>query len=467
MNESFNTRARVGALIALGLVILAFAVTTVGSRRKLFTRSAEYVVSFRSVGGLKTGSSVLMHGVHIGTVEEVELLPDPGEQRIDVTVSIERKFAPLIRTDTVAQIKTFGILGDKYVLLSTERRDDARPVPPGGPITSMEIVDYDELIRQSEDVLTNVAIISSSMRQMLLGLQKGESLLGKMISDPVYGDETSENLRQAAADASALLKSMREGRGLAGRLLTDEELGREVSADLRDAARRINVILDTAERGDSIAGKFFTDHPEGRKLFADVSAFAGALREISDAFEKEDGFLPALIKGSDESRRSIEDFHSAIRHLSSIMKKVDEGEGSAAGFINNPDIYEGLEDIVLGIRGSKLTKWYLRKKALEGQKLREQKGEGAKPSEEKKAPKKEGKPPSSPPPKAQETALGAGGAPPPSSEEGAAPARTMSAGEIRALFQSGTMEKPSETVVAARAPRDPFLSPPGKPSGKP
>jgi phospholipid/cholesterol/gamma-HCH transport system substrate-binding protein len=464
MSESSSTRAKVGILIAVALVVFAFAVVSVGTRQKLFTRSVTYTVHFSTVAGLQDGAPVKLHGVRIGTVKAVSLMPDPVEQRIDVVLSIERRYARHIRTDTMAHIKTIGLLGDKYVFLSSDRDPEAQPIEPGGAIHVVELVDYDVLVRQSEDILTNAAIITSSLRQLLLGLERGETLVGKLFSDPDFGHDLVDSVTRTVKHWEGISSGVHEGRGLAGRFLTDEAYAERITSEIETSLSRLERILATTEEGKNFAGKLLVESPESEELFDNLVVFSKGLREVGEAFEKHEGFLPALLEDSSEGREMVTSFHATLHSLASILDKLDRGEGGAGAFLNDPALYQAMEDIVGTMSKSRTTKWFLRKKRRKGESQRfkeERKGAAAaaeeSSSEGKKRPSSDSSTDSEP---SDEPDL------PDESHSEEQEAGLRRGGERHSVLAPQGRTLPAsydEVVVTAKRPRDPFAEPPPSP----
>ena len=69
----------VGAMFALALLILAFAVMAVGEDTGWFKRRVSYEVAFPAADGLIVGAPVKMAGVTIGAVSDIVLPTDPHE----------------------------------------------------------------------------------------------------------------------------------------------------------------------------------------------------------------------------------------------------------------------------------------------------------------------------------------------------------------------------------------------------
>ena len=110
LESSVGRRFRVGLVVLIALLFLVFGVLMVGKRRHLFTAKLPYHTQFDSAAGLVSGNPVRLNGVTVGNVLEVNLSPDPADQRVDVRYEVDRKVAPRLRTGTRASIKTIGLL---------------------------------------------------------------------------------------------------------------------------------------------------------------------------------------------------------------------------------------------------------------------------------------------------------------------------------------------------------------------
>jgi phospholipid/cholesterol/gamma-HCH transport system substrate-binding protein len=102
---------------------------------------AGYLVSadFPSVGGLKAGSSVEIAGVQVGRVESIGL----ADYQARVILRLDRNVK--LQDDSIASIKTKGLIGEKYIRISPGGSE--KLIPPNGRIREVEApVDLEELI---------------------------------------------------------------------------------------------------------------------------------------------------------------------------------------------------------------------------------------------------------------------------------------------------------------------------------
>ncbi len=97
---------------------------------------------FSSVAGLKAGTDVEIAGVAVGKVDSII---DPGLSRRIVRMRIRKGIG--LPDDTIASVRTRGLIGDEYISLSPGASD--RLIPPGGRIRETEsAVDLEGLIGQ-------------------------------------------------------------------------------------------------------------------------------------------------------------------------------------------------------------------------------------------------------------------------------------------------------------------------------
>lgn len=131
----------VGIFVVLGIAAVAYLTVKLGSGS--LVRGDTYLVEarFANAGGLHSGSSVLLAGVTVGRVDEVRV--DPADYSAIATLRIPGGLR--LPTDSMAAIKTTGLIGDKYVSLSPGA--DETYLKPGTRITMTEsAVDLESLI---------------------------------------------------------------------------------------------------------------------------------------------------------------------------------------------------------------------------------------------------------------------------------------------------------------------------------
>ncbi|HXD98785.1 MAG TPA: outer membrane lipid asymmetry maintenance protein MlaD [Candidatus Acidoferrum sp.] len=129
----------VGLFLVLGILALGYLSIKLGRVSFLGNTGYPITVEFPSVGGLKAGSSVEIAGVEIGRVESIGL----ADYQARVVLRLKRDVQ--LQEDSIASIKTKGLIGEKYVRISPGGSD--KIIPPNGRIREVEApVDFEELL---------------------------------------------------------------------------------------------------------------------------------------------------------------------------------------------------------------------------------------------------------------------------------------------------------------------------------
>lgn len=107
-----KTEISVGILMVLGMACLVYLSVNLGGVNLFGSDTYTIKASFRSVEGLEPGATVEIAGVPVGKVKQIRL------EENDALVVMEIQHTTQISDDTIASIRTKGIIGDKFVKLS-------------------------------------------------------------------------------------------------------------------------------------------------------------------------------------------------------------------------------------------------------------------------------------------------------------------------------------------------------------
>jgi phospholipid/cholesterol/gamma-HCH transport system substrate-binding protein len=135
-----NIELSVGAFVLLGLTAIVWFAVQAGAGAAIGGSTYEVNARFTNIGGLKAGSQVFIAGVPVGRVEKIDL-----NSQYAAVVRLTVKQGINLPSDTIASIKTSGLIGDKYVALAPGA--DSNNLPPGGTIADTEsAMDLESLI---------------------------------------------------------------------------------------------------------------------------------------------------------------------------------------------------------------------------------------------------------------------------------------------------------------------------------
>jgi phospholipid/cholesterol/gamma-HCH transport system substrate-binding protein len=131
----------VGIFVLLGLAAVAYLTIKLGTGSLIGGDTYQIEARFANAGGIHSGSTVLLSGVTVGRVEGVRM--DPADYSAIVTLKICSSLR--LPTDSMASVKTSGLIGDKYIALSPGA--DSAFIQPSARITMTEsAVDLESLI---------------------------------------------------------------------------------------------------------------------------------------------------------------------------------------------------------------------------------------------------------------------------------------------------------------------------------
>ncbi len=131
----------VGMFVVVGILCLAYLSIKLGKLEVMGNPGYTVQALFESASGLKPGASVEIAGVEVGRVKAVGLKQD----RAVVVLTIQSGLR--LYHDSMASIKTRGIIGDKFVSLSPGGSSDE--LRPGDTIRDTESgLDLEQVIGQ-------------------------------------------------------------------------------------------------------------------------------------------------------------------------------------------------------------------------------------------------------------------------------------------------------------------------------
>lgn len=110
----------VGLFMLAGLAAVVYLTVKLGAGALVGSDTYPLEARFSNTGGLSKGGTVVLGGVTVGRVEEIRL--DPSDYSAIVEMSVLRDVR--LPADTMASIKTSGLIGDKFVALAPGAEED-------------------------------------------------------------------------------------------------------------------------------------------------------------------------------------------------------------------------------------------------------------------------------------------------------------------------------------------------------
>lgn len=291
----------VGVFVTFAVVIAI--VGTLWLARRGFAKSYPMYARFTWGNNLKTGQPVLLAGVQVGYVDDVNLNP---AGYLDVTMSIDRKWK--IPEGTTATVQNEGFFGDKSVGLHPCRMPQpklgaeagagvdtsAPPVPPGSPgpcrpgafyppgdtiPTGTPAPSMDQILARVDSMSGALSTIVQALRVQMV--QKGGL----------------EDLRKTIASTNTLMRSLTQ--------VADEQ-SKQLSATMASLRRTTNAI-DSAAVDSTVRGMAHTTQN---------------LAELTTTLKQ------------------------TTARLDTVMAKMNDGNGTVGRFLNDPGVYLQLRTLL-------------------------------------------------------------------------------------------------------------------------
>lgn len=343
---------RAGLFVAIGLAVAGVVVFFIGQESRLFERQAEYRAYFSNVQGLNDESPVWLGGLRVGKVQGIYFSPDPKDPRLEVRFQVSRRYTDRIRADSVAQLASMGVLGDKAVDISLGS-PDAPAVEPGGVLLSSAGGDISSLLNGAGRVMENSIAISKSLRVAV-----------EAYADPAL----AKDVARGVASLRALLEEVEKGDGLLHALVYDKSAGREVRTLLANASKaavrvdgavgHLEALLREVRTGDGTAHALIYGD-EGATALRELGAAAGQLAGlIEDAKKSPNGVVHQLVYG--DASGMFADLGSAAENLKTITATVAKGDGTVGGLISDPTVYEDLREVLGNVKRNRILRALVR-----------------------------------------------------------------------------------------------------------
>jgi phospholipid/cholesterol/gamma-HCH transport system substrate-binding protein len=179
--DSKRLEIKVGLFVLIGLVLLAVLLIQFSKGTSVFHGTYDLRLHAVNVGGLKLRASVLLAGVNVGAVSDIQLAPDGKSVTIILKIYNDVK----IYHDAEFVIEQAGFLGDNYVaVIPTDNKDPV--LSDGADVKCDPPFDLQAVARS---VTGFIARVDDTVKKIEFSVSK--------LQATVLNDQTLTNLSQA------------------------------------------------------------------------------------------------------------------------------------------------------------------------------------------------------------------------------------------------------------------------------
>ncbi len=296
--RNYATEFWVGVFTLVGIGLALYMVYRTGDLRLERQEGYDIYIRFPNVAGLDIGDTVRVAGVTVGKVERIDLKENQGRVQLVVDHKV-----PLYE-DATAQIKTYGLLGDRYVAIDPGHSKLPRANPGEEIHAAVSPGELDVLLGQLSEVASDIKSVTETFRKVLGGTE-GEDALREILMN---SKDLSQQLVQVVKENQVQFHQLTTH--LAG--LT-QEMQEMVSENRQAVQRTMATLPDTAE---NIRG--ITDEAH-RLIQAYHEDLGEALHNLRTASVRLEG---------------------SLKNIEEVSQKINQGEGTIGKLLTDEALYE-------------------------------------------------------------------------------------------------------------------------------
>lgn len=294
MNKESKQMYWLGIFVVGGLTFLAVILYSLGDQRNFFDRTFTLHGIFEDVSGLRTGNSVRLSGVNIGTVDNIKIVDDSS---VLVAFVVQKEMQRYIRGNATASVATDGLMGNKLILIHPGKIGEPGNdilVEDGDTLERESVVEMADMLATLEQTNANVSDLSAELVAIIKKVSAGEGSLGKLITEP----DLVNGLQEAIAEIENFAQQ-----------------GKATILELNEAVRQIN-------EGEGMIGALLSDSSMTNNLAETVTNL----------------------------QTSTEDIANIGTEMKSLLQVIQSGDGIAAAVLTNPEMASNVEQTLVNIR---------------------------------------------------------------------------------------------------------------------
>jgi phospholipid/cholesterol/gamma-HCH transport system substrate-binding protein len=344
--KTMPQKLRVGLFVVVSLLLFGAGIFLIGRRDFRFSSTYRLNTEFQSVAGLDEGATVRVGGIHQGTVRKI-VLPQRPDQKIRVEMDLNQLTRKVIKKDSLAAIRTEGLVGDQYVEIGFGS-PNAPGVQNGDTIGSEPPLEISEMMKKTnaildgaKDAVQSVDEAAGNLEAISSKVNRGQGTAGALINDRAVYEHIDEATRNLKDDTEALKHNF---------LLRGffKKRGYENEKELKEhSIAEAPAVSPT--RGFAYSGKKLFDKPDGAKMKnSKMLDEAGRFLESSGQGLVVIGAF-ADMKGDSDKQRELTQARAAVvrDYLVQHFKISDDSRIRTMAFGKSQDTAEGGEIKIL------------------------------------------------------------------------------------------------------------------------
>lgn len=189
--KKYGNEFKVGLFIVIcviGLVAITFMTGKVNVKKEGYN----LYVTFDEIAGLNKKAPVMLNGFEVGKVEDIQVSEDNDSTKITLKLWLDRKVK--VRDSAEISIKTLGLMGEKYIQISSHR---GKYIDDNAIICGKPYMDLDSLMDQTKILTEEAKKLSANLNNTVEGSKDEIAGIIKNL------EATSKNVEELTADLKA------------------------------------------------------------------------------------------------------------------------------------------------------------------------------------------------------------------------------------------------------------------------
>lgn len=279
---SRKTKIVVGGFILGSVTLLSFLIFFMGNNLGWIKGMVTYYTTFKSVEGLNVGASLRLGGVEIGRVQGINISLEGDTPKILVEIGVFKPNDVLIRVDSRIEIRTQGVLGDKFLTL-IPGSTDAPPATPKTILPSQEGQGLFTAVNQTGEIVATIDSITKNVDGLVKELQRSKAVPEVIVN----ASKASESLR-------ALTDRLNSQNSVIS-VLTDKDSAQSLKSGLKSfqqSSAHLASIAKKIDEGSGSLGAMVNDislYDDIKRLFGRANRNRSVRYLIQKALETPEG----------------------------------------------------------------------------------------------------------------------------------------------------------------------------------
>ncbi len=325
---------RVGTLVIVGLTILVVGIFFISGQVGFLSRKYTLKTYFSGAGGLREGAQVRLAGIPVGNVRRIRISPYAETERaVEIVMRIPRTYKNQIRVDSVARLETAGLLGESYVDVSRGGPGQS-PLSDGDVVKSQEEADIKRIVQNTNDVISNLRVLSAKLNDVAAQIQSGRGSIGKLIYDQSFFNR----LNETTTNMQRLVARVQNGEGTLGKFMADETLYQHTLATID----RLDQVVQDVQHGKGSLAKFISDP----SVYDNVNQMVSRANTLIDNVNHGQGTLGKLATDPQLYNRMNDSFD----RFNVLTTRIEQGQGTFGKLSTDPTLYNNLSESSQSLR---------------------------------------------------------------------------------------------------------------------